>query len=208
MKNSKSITIIGLAFLVGVLATVLVMKQCSTDNSSEQSHVIAYQIQRMNKMIVAEQNYSDIYSYQSKKSLPGFERFYSADKKITMLINAKAQATYDLSKMNITIDSIQKKIILKDIPPVEIQIYPDVQFHDLDQSMFNKFEKDELNGIKKRGVEHVEKIINKTELKKQAHEQLIQNLGEIYTIAKLYNWEVVDETPYAKESKAFSDRAK
>ncbi|ADX68514.1 DUF4230 domain-containing protein [Weeksella virosa] len=208
MKNSKSIALTSLAFLVGVLVTFLMMKQCSTDNTAEQSHVIAYQIQRMNKMIVAEQNYSDIYSYQSKKSFPGFERFYSADKKITMLINAKAQATYDLSKMNITIDSIQKKIILKDIPAVEIKIYPDVQFHDLDQSMFNKFEKDELNGIKKRGIQHVEKIINKTELKKQAHEQLIQNLGEIYAIAKLYNWEVVDETPYAKETKALSDRAK
>ena len=80
MKNSKSIALTSLAFLVGVLVTFLMMKQCSTDNTAEQSHVIAYQIQRMNKMIVAEQNYSDIYSYQSKKSFPGFERFYSADK--------------------------------------------------------------------------------------------------------------------------------
>ncbi len=207
MKINKYIFISLIAFVLGILLTFFVIKKLNKEDTSQQSHVIAYQIDKMNKMIVAEQNYSDIYTYKSKKSLPGLGGFYSADKHITMLINAKAQATYDLSKMQIKVDSINKKIVLTSIPPVDIQIYPDVQFHDLDQSVFNKFEKDELNDVKRKGVEHIKKVVDETSLKKQAHEQLIKNLGEIYTIAKLYNWEVVDETPFAQEIKAFSERA-
>ena len=207
--KSLNITILSIfVFLLGAICSFLLVKQCQREDDSSHSHVIAYQIERMNKMVVAEQNYSDIYTYQSKRSLPGFEQFYSADKKITMLINAKAQATYDLSQMDIELDSVNRKIILKSIPEVNIEVFPDVQFHDLDQSMFNKFDKDELNKVKNNGVAHIKKIVNETELKKQAHEQLILNLGEIYNIARLHNWEVIDETPFAEELKSFKDRAK
>ncbi len=72
------------------------MDKFGKEDHSEQSHVIAYQIERLNKMIVAEQTYSDMYNHTSKKSLPGLASLYSSDKKVTLLVKAKAQATYDL----------------------------------------------------------------------------------------------------------------
>ncbi|WP_068599138.1 DUF4230 domain-containing protein [Vaginella massiliensis] len=203
-------TTLGLVIIVllSIIIVLLLFKQCRADKSDSHSHVIAYQIERMNKMIVAEQQYSDVYTYRSKKSLPGLEKFYSADKKITMLINAKAQATYDLSKMDLELDSVNRRIILRSIPTVHIELYPDVHFFDLDQSIFNKFEKGELNTVKQKGVEHIKKMVNETELKKQAHDQLLLNLSELYTIAHMHNWTLVDQTPYADELKAISNIAK
>jgi len=199
MNNLKKIILVVVAFIFGVMITYFIMDKFKSESYTEQSHVIAYQIERMNKMIVAEQTYSDLYNHTSKKSLPGLTDIFSADKKVTLLVKAKAQATYDLKKMDIELDSVNKKIIIKSIPPVEIQVYPDVSFYDMDQSVFNKFSKDDLNGIKKRAVEHVEKTVNQTKLKQEAHQQLIQNLGDLYFLAKTYGWKIEDKTNYANE---------
>lgn len=199
MNNLKKIILVVVAFIFGVMITYFIMDKFKSKSYTEQSHVIAYQIERMNKMIVAEQTYSDLYNHTSKKSLPGLTDIFSADKKVTLLVKAKAQATYDLKKMDIELDSVNKKIIIKSIPPVEIQVYPDVSFYDMDQSVFNKFSKDDLNGIKKRAVEHVEKTVDQTKLKQEAHQQLIQNLGDLYFLAKTYGWKIEDKTSYANE---------
>lgn len=199
MNNLKKIILVVVAFVFGVMITYFIMDKFKTEDYSEQSHVIAYQIERMNKMIVAEQTYSDLYNHTSKKSVPGFTDIFSSDKKVTLLVKAKAQATYDLKKMDVELDSVNKKIIIKSIPVVEIKVYPDVSFYDMDQSVFNKFSKDDLNGIKKRAVEHVEKTVDKSKLKKEAHQQLIQNLGDLYFLAKTYGWTIEDKTSYANE---------
>jgi len=194
----KWIYIIG-GILFGALLTYFIMKQFQTENSTNESHVIAYEIQRLNKMIVAEQTFSDVYSHKSSRSLPGMEDYFSFDKKVLFLVNAKVQATYDLKELEIEVDSVQKIIHINKVPPVEIQTYPDVKFYDLEQSRFNSFDKDELNAIKTRAINHIEKTIDKAKLEKEAHAQLIENLGEIYRLAKLYNWKIEDNTPFAKE---------
>jgi hypothetical protein len=201
----KKLIVLLIAFLLGGLAMYFGISKLSKDNVSEDSRVIAYQINKMNKMVVAEQSLSQIYNHTSKKSLPGLSSIYSADKKVTLLVNAKVQASYDLNKMEVELDSIHKKIVIKSIPPVDLKVYPDVDFFDVDQSMFNKFEKDELNAIKQRGIAEVEKKIDKEQLKKEAHQQLIQNLSDLYQIAKIYGWEVEDQTVFAPELKKIFD---
>lgn len=198
LKIKKWIYIAG-GILFGALLTYFIMKQLRTDSTVNESHVIAYEIQKLNKLIVAEQMFSDVYSHKSSRSLPGLERYFSFDKKVLFLINAKVQATYDMKKLEVEVDSLEKIIHINKVPPVEIQIYPDVKFYDLEQSTFNSFDKDELNAIRERAIAHIEKTIDKNKLEKEAHAQLIENLGEIYRLAKVYNWKIEDNTPYSKE---------
>lgn len=198
LKTKKWIYIIG-GILFGALLTYFIMKQFQNETSTNESHVIAYEIRKLNKLIVAEQSFSDVYSHKSSRSLPGLENYFSFDKKVLFLVNAKVQATYDMSKLEIEADSVQKIIHINNVPPVEIHIYPDVKFYDLEQSTFNSFDKDELNSIKERAVNHIEKTIDKDKLRKEAHKQLIENLGEIYRVAKVYNWKIEDNTPYSQE---------
>lgn len=189
--------IVGILF--GALFTYFIMKQFQTKTTTNESHVIAYEIEKLNKLIVAEQTFSDVYSHKSSRSIPGLGDYFSFDKKVLFLVNAKVQATYDMKKLEVEVDSVNKIIHINKVPPVEIQIYPDVKFYDLEQSRFNTFEKDELNAIKDRAVQHIEKTIDKPELEREAHIQLIENLGEIYQLAKIYHWKIEDNTPYAKE---------
>lgn len=199
MKKNLLITFI--AFVLGILSAIWGIKSCNKDKQSEDSRVIAYQINKMNKMVVAEQSLSEIYTHTSKKGIPGLESLYSADKKVTLLVNAKVQASYDLSKMEVELDSIGKKIVIKSIPPVDLKVFPDVDFFDMDQSVFNKFEKNDLNEIKKKSIAQVEKKIDREKLKSEAHQQLIQNLSDIYKIASIYGWQIEDKTIYATELK-------
>lgn len=185
--------------ILGCLVTYFIMKQLQTNSSTNESHVIAYEIKKLNKLIVAEQMFSDVYSHQNSRYIPGLQNFFSFDKKAILLVNAKVQATYDLKKLEVEIDSTQKVVRILEVPNVEIEVYPEVKFFDLEQSRFNSFEKDELNELQDRAIAHIKKTIDKSKLEKEAHQQLIQNLGEIYQIAKLYNWKIEDKTPFAKE---------
>ncbi|MBA5628367.1 DUF4230 domain-containing protein [Moheibacter sp. BDHS18] len=175
------------------------MKQFQTNSSTNESHVIAYEIQKMNKMIVAEQMFSDVYSHKSSSYVPGLKDYFSFDKKVLFLVNVKVQATYDLKKLEVELDEENKTIYIQKVPEMELEIFPDVSIYDLDQSRFNTFEKDELNEIKKRAIEHIEKSIDQKKLEDQAHQQLIENLGELYQLAKIYDWKIIDKTALAKE---------
>ena len=201
----KTVFIALITFILGMLIALWGIKSLEKKSMSEDSRVIAYQIQKMNKMVVAEQSLAEIYTHTSKKSLPGLGSIYSSDKKVTMMINAKVQASYDLTKMEVELDSVNKKIVIASIPPVDLKVYPDVDFFDMDQSIFNKFEKNELYEIKNRGIAQVEKKIDREKIKKEAHQQLIQNLSDIYQIAKIYGWEIEDRTTYANELKQLFD---
>ncbi|MGB6084761.1 DUF4230 domain-containing protein [Moheibacter sp.] len=185
--------------LFGVLLTYFVMKQMQTSNSTNESHVIAYEIKKLNKMIVAEQMFSDVYSHKNSLYFPGLQDYFSFDKKVLFLVNAKVQAVYDLKKLEVEVDSVNQTIYINAVPDLEINTYPDVRFYDMEQSSFNSFNKDELNKIKDRAVAHIEKSIDKEKLQKEAHDQLIENLGDLYLLAKAYGWKIVDKTPYAKE---------
>lgn len=185
--------------LFGILLTYFVMKQIQKNESTNESHVIAYEIKKLSKMIVAEQMYSDVYSHKNSVYVPGLQDYLSFDKKVLFLVNAKVQAIYDLKKLEVEVDEENRTIYINKVPDLEIETYPDVRFYDMEQSRFNTFDKDELNKIKDRAVEHIEKTIDKEKLQKEAHTQLIENLGELYMLAKTYDWKVVDNTPYAKE---------
>src|SRR5690606_1038715 len=186
-------------FLIGILLTYILMKTFQENTSVNESHVMVYEIKKLNKMIVAEQVYSDVYSHKNSNYISGFENYFSFDKKVLFLVNAKVQATYDLNRLKVEIDSVNQVIVIQEVPDLKINIYPDVRIYDLEQSKFNQFEKDELNSIKERAVEHIKKTIEREKLEKQAHEQLIENLGNLYLLAKAYGWKIEDRTVYAKE---------
>ncbi|MBV7441833.1 DUF4230 domain-containing protein [Weeksellaceae bacterium TAE3-ERU29] len=193
MKYLKYIFLVIIGFALGYF----VLKATYEEKADESSSTIAYGVKRLNKMVVAEQTYANFYSHRSKAQYLG--NLFAFNKNLLLKVEIKAQASYDLSKMKVEIDSVNKTIYIREIPELKIETYPDVEFFEMNQSALNKFSKDDLNGVKKRAVEEVAKTIDKTSLKKEAHEQLIYNLEELYLLAKVYHWQVVDETQYANE---------
>ena len=183
-------------FIAGIAVSFIVFQIASKDNKTTASHTIAYGIQRLNKLVVAEQNYSNITTSHSRNSFMDLD-FVGTKSKIILKVDIRAQASYDLSKMQVEIDSVNEIIHIKRIPELQIETFPDVEFLDLDQGIFNQFTEQDINAIKSRAVKNVEKTMDITDLRQQAHEQLLQNLEEIYLLAHIYGWKIQDDTPYA-----------
>ena len=183
-------------FIAGLAVSFIVFQIASKDNKTTASHTIAYGIQRLNKLVVAEQNYSNITTSHSRNSFMDLD-FVGTKSKIILKVDIRAQASYDLSKMQVEIDSVNEIIHIKRIPELQIDTFPDVEFLDIDQGIFNQFTEEDINAIKSRAIKNVQNTMDTTDLRQQAHEQLLQNLEEIYLLAHIYGWKIQDDTPYA-----------
>jgi hypothetical protein len=118
----------------------------------------------------------------------------SFDKKAMVIVNAKVEVGYDLSQLEIQIDSIGRKIIIQKIPSQEIVISPFVKYFDLQQSQFNSFSKEELNKINEKSIEKIRETIEVTTLKEEAKTRLFEELSKIYQLSSVYGWQVEDNT--------------
>ena len=114
----------------------------------------------MSKLVVSSGNFSDSKKY--------FYDYVAFNKQAIVAVNAKVGVGYDLSKLDIQIDSIEKKIYINSIPEEEITISPDVKYFDLQQSQFNSFSKEELNEINKKSIDKMQQTVEIINLKKEA----------------------------------------
>ena len=160
-------------------------------------YILNNQINKVNKMIVLEQNFS---SFQTHKSsvfrLGDIEVF---PKEMVLYSTAKAQVSYDLKKMKIEVDSIQKKLIIKELPSPEVKIFPEVKIHFMDDYAVNRFSKTDLNNILESAKRNMRKNINQEKLKSDAKKQLLSNLDEIFVLARFLDYKIEDETQQLNE---------
>ncbi|WP_435416485.1 DUF4230 domain-containing protein [Polaribacter aestuariivivens] len=179
-------------FLLGFLIAKFWYESKIENHKKEEVQVVVNSVKNLSKLVVSSGNFSEVYNYSDSKKY--FYNYLSFDKKAIVTVNAKVEVGYDLSKLEIQIDSLKKKIYINKIPNEEVLISPDIKYFDLQQSSFNTFSKRELNTINKKSVEKIRETIEITNLKKEAKERLIIELSKIYQLSSIYGWEVVDNT--------------
>ncbi|MEO9570638.1 MAG: DUF4230 domain-containing protein [Polaribacter sp.] len=179
-------------FLLGFFIAKFWFEKKEKNYKQEEVQVVINSIKNLSKLVVSKANFSEVYNYSDSKKY--FYDYLSFDKKIMITVNANVEVGYDLSKLQIQIDSIDKKIIINKIPNQEITISPDIKYFDLQQSQFNTFSKEELNKINKTSIEKIKETLSITELKEKAKTRLFEELSKIYQLSAIYNWQVVDNT--------------
>ena len=179
-------------FLLGFLIAKFWYERKEEKNQQEEIKVVLNGIQNLSKLVVSEGNFSEMYSFSDTKKY--FYNYLSFEKKAMLSVNAKVEVGYDLSKLDIQIDSIGKQIIINKIPEEEVVISPDIKYFDLQQSQFNTFSKSELNKLTDKSIEKIKSTITVSNLQKEAKTRLFEELSKIYQLSKIYNWEVIDNT--------------
>ncbi len=159
---------------------------------SEQLDVIVNGIKNVQKLVVTEASFSEVYNYQDADKY--FFETLVFEKKAILLIHAKIQVSYDLTQMGIQIDSIHKKIIITKIPKEEIHIFPEFKYYDLQQSMWNTFTKEELNTLQQKAIDHLMNTSKIALVKKQAKQQLVETLSNLFTLTQSFDWKIEDQT--------------
>ena len=181
-----------LVFLIGFFIAKFWYQKDDNHQFKEEIKVVVSSIKNMSKLVVASGNFSEVYNFSDSKKY--FYDYVSFDKQAIVTVNAKVEVGYDLSKLEIQIDSFAKKIYINKIPDEEIIISPDVKYFDLQQSQFNAFSKEDLNKINTKSIEKIKQTVEITSLKKDAKMRLFEEISKIYQLSAIYDWEVVDHT--------------
>lgn len=202
MKNNKT----GIAFVLGAAAMLLLffiwnaITKKSEDKVQNDYYIISNQITKMNKLVVMEQDFSSMQKTNISSELLGgmLPKF---EKELITFTKTNAQVSYDLTKMKIEVDSINKKLIIKDLPNADIRITPSVEIQSLDDSFFNRFDEKDFQKITKSAKENAYKSVNQTRLRNDGRKQLLENLENIFVLAKALNYKIEDQTGQIDVSK-------
>ena len=179
-------------FLLGFFIAKFWYETKKENNQKEQIQVVVEGIKNQSKLVISKAVFSEIYNYQDSRKY--FFDYVSFDKKAIIAVNATVEVGYDLSKLEIQIDSIGKKIIINKIPAQEINISPDVKFFDFQQSQFNTFSKTDLNKINEKSIEKIKQTVELSKLKSEAKTRFFEEISKIYQLSAIYGWEVVNKT--------------
>ena len=179
-------------FLLGFFIAKFWYDKKEDKHQQEEIQVMLNGIKSMSKLVVSEGSFSEVYNYSESKKY--FYDYLSFDKKAIVSVNAKVEVGYDLSKLEIQIDSIGKKIIINKIPKEVITISPNIKYFDLQQSQFNTFSKSELNKINQKSIQKIKETIEVTQLKVEAKTRLFKELSKLYQLSSVFEWEVIDNT--------------
>lgn len=189
-------------FAIGLLAGLLLglliffafrgfKKDISTENQQNDYYILQNQISRMNKLVVAEQDFSMLQKTTTTGTILGAK---VSENKIFAFTKTNAQVSYDLSKMKISVDSVGKKLIIEELPPAQIRITPQVEITSVDDSFLNRVDGEQIKNITENAKKTAIAKVDQNQLRTLGRDQLMKNLDQIFVLAKVLHYQIVDET--------------
>lgn len=180
-------------FLLGVFITAFLafgikyfIDQFNTRKTEvASSGLILDQIKNTGKLVVTEGHFSDIITYKDGKT---YFNLITSEKKIIVLVNANVQVSYDLRKIEHHIDPETKTVTITTIPEAEININPEITYHDIQEGIINKFSTEDHNTVRKIVIEELNKKVKKSTLVTNSKNRLISELQKIYIVTNSLGW--------------------
>jgi len=182
-----------LGLVLGAILTFwvynMLRKKKSKEVTNHQSTVLLEKIRSVCKLVSVEGEFAEIYKYENIKEY--FMSLVGSKKKALLIINAKVQIGYDLKKVELTADSENRKIIMKNFPLPEIlSIEPEIQFYDIRSGMFNFFSSDDLTLLNKEAKQHIREKVPGSGLMETAGKEALQAVLVIEKIVETIGWKL------------------
>lgn len=152
----------------------------------QSSDLILNQIKNVGKLVVTEGHFAEVISYRDNKGF--FSGLFTATKTAVVVVNAKVQVSYDLSKIEYILNKDIKTVVITKIPEPEININPDIKYHNLAYGFLNQFAPKDHNLIKKKVINQLEKKVKKSSLVSNSENRLISELQKIYILTNSLGW--------------------
>ncbi|REC53320.1 DUF4230 domain-containing protein [Chryseobacterium piscium] len=193
MKNPKLI----IPFVAGILLMLILFfsfRSCfkmSEKTEKSDYYILTNQISKMNKMVVLEQDFSAMQKTKFGYEFLGKEMTSNS---IITYTKTNAQVSYDLNKMKIEVDSINKKLIITELPSADIRITPSVEIQSLDDSFINRISEQDIKNVQQKAKQAAIKSVDQNKLRSEGHQQLMENLNNIFVLAKALNYKIEDQT--------------
>ncbi len=184
----KLFIIIGIVAL-GFIGGWLIGKKSTwfTKNTTSSASLVVESVEKVLKLVAIEANLSELYKYQD---------YYSYDisflrKKAILRVNAKVSVGFDLKKIKITVDSINKKVTINELPNAEIlSIDHNLDYFDIEQGIFNRFESADYNHINTNAKEYIRKVALNKNIVDQANAQKNEVMTILLNMVKGMGYEL------------------
>ena len=165
--------------------------------------MILNQIKKVGKLIVTEGHFSEVITYKDAKKF--YLDILTAKKKAIVVVNASVNISYDLSKIEYTIDKEAKTVTISEVPNPEININPDIKYHDLEQDFLNQFTPEDHNLIRLKVIEQLTSKVRNSSLIKNSKNRLISELQNIYILTSSLGWTLVYQDISITDSKSIEE---
>ena len=202
MKTNAKILpfFLGAALVLSIVLVWNAFTKKTEDKVENDFYIITNQIRKMNKIVVIEQDFSSMQKTKITSELLG-GMLPSMEKELITFTKTNAQVSYDLNKMKLDVDSVNKKLIIKELPNAEIRIIPSVEIQSMDDSFLDRFDQKDLQKITKSAKDNAYKTVNQNRLRAEGRKQLLENLDNIFVLAKALNYTIEDQTGLIDTSK-------
>jgi len=139
--------------LLGALVVAVVFyfyrSYFTKNKTQEQSVILLEKIRNVSKLITVESDFSEILHYSDVKN--GLLNLVSSHKKAIVLANSKVMVGFDMKQMRIKPDTQNKLLNITHFPEPEVlSIQTDVEYYDVKNGLFNKFEAKDLTELNKK----------------------------------------------------------
>lgn len=179
--------ILGLA--CGVVLTSFYYKQRKEKILKSQSVLLIERIKQVCKLITVEGEFSELFTHQDEKNI--FFKLIQFKKKALLIIKSKVLIGFDLSKINIEIDSDKKKVFLTHFPTPEIlSIDNDLEYYDIQKGMISKFSENDLNNLNKKSREFIQEKVKESDLFLIAQNQAKDTVSVIRELIESVGWQL------------------
>ncbi len=165
----------------------LFRKKKSKEITEQQSTVLLDKIRNVCKLVSVEGDFAEIYHYENTKD--SFMSLFRSKKKALIVVKAQAHIGYDLAKLDLSADTQNKRIVLRNFPEPEVlSIEPDLQFYDIKNGLFNSFSPNDLTKLNQEAKEHIKQKIPESGLMETARKEALQAVLVVEKIVETIGW--------------------
>jgi hypothetical protein len=160
----------------------------SSVSSLNEGVIIVNNIQRTAKLTIIENNFTEIFTYNSYE----YWDISLFRKKMVVKVDARVGMGLDLKQLDIEIDELNKRILVNKIPDAEIMYIEDnIDYYDTEEGMFSAFNETDYTQIHQQTKQKILDTVNKSDLFKEVRVEFINHLMIVADLSKIVGWELV-----------------
>jgi len=182
-----------LGFIVGALVLAIyylfAKKSFFKSKSKEQSVVLLEKMRSVSKLITVEGDFNEVMHFSDVKN--SLLNMVSSKKKAIVLANAKVFIGFDMKKIKFEANSDKRQIRIVSFPEPEVlSIETEVEFYDVKNGLFNKFDASELTELNKKVKQNIAQKIPDSELLYSAKNKALDTINVMEQMVGTFGWEL------------------
>ncbi len=194
--TKKLFILIGIvaAFGLGVWLTQWFYQSKKKEISSTQSTILLDKVKDVLKLVTVEANFNELYNETKTRPVTLYlplPSTFSFSKKAILEVKGKVLVGFDLEKVSISADSVNRVLTLSNLPEPEVlSIDHQVQYRNLEESFFNSFSAEDYTSLNHNAKEMLRQKVEESHLMEKARGQGNQMIDVIRFMAESLGWTV------------------